>query len=275
MIWPTTVRLLAYFVTVLALLLATIFLAPQFYEFLPFGGLAEIEANRMSGNELQGSVSGKGDMLEVVATATSIGIGRLEGAATLFFAMLGSLALMVPVAWVYRAINVNTDYDHSLAATIMLLPPVVAGIVIVVQHSLALAFSLAGIAAAVRFRRALIDTTDTLFIFVAIAVGIAAGIEALGVALVLSLFFCFAATFICLGGEGLESHQRMRRKQEKQELREKQHNELLAATRQNSGPGNDQNNDQNNDLGNDQSVVHSVDDDTGEKNEKKDDTGHS
>ena len=232
MIWQTTVKLLVYFGIILALLLAIIFMAPQFYEFLPFGGLAEIEANRSAGRELQEAISNQGDMLEVVSTATSIGIERLEGAATLFFAMLGSLLLMVPVAWVYRAINANTDYDHSLAATIILLPPVVAGIVIVVQHSLALAFSLAGIAAAVRFRRALIDTTDTLFIFVAIAVGIAAGIEALGVALVLSLFFCFAATFICLTGDGLESHQRMRRKQEKLELREKEHSELLAAASQ-------------------------------------------
>lgn len=235
MIWQTISKLVAYFGVLIALLMAIIFMAPDFYEFLPFGGLAEIEAGKQSFVELEGTISGQRDMLEVVSTATSIGIGRLESAAVLFFAMLGSLALMIPVAWVYRAINVNTDYDHSLAATIILLPPVVAGIVIVVQHSLALAFSLAGIAAAVRFRRALIDTTDTLFIFVAIAVGIAAGIEALGVALVLSLFFCFAATFICLSGEGLESHQRMRRKREKMDLREKEHSELVAATRQNNG----------------------------------------
>jgi len=230
LIWRTSLNLFAYFGALIAVLMAIIFMAPDFYGFLPFGGLAEIAANNQATIGIEGAISGRGDMLEVVSTATSIGIGRLESAAVLFFAMLGSLALMIPVAWVYRAINVNTDYDHSLAATIILLPPVVAGIVIVVQHSLALAFSLAGIAAAVRFRRALIDTTDTLFIFVAIAIGIAAGVEALGVALVLSLFFCFAATFICLSGEGLESHQRMRRKREKMELREKEHSELVAAT---------------------------------------------
>lgn len=241
LIWRTTLKLFSYFGALILVLLAIIFLAPDFYEFLPFGGLAEIAASGQATIGIQGTISGRGDMLEVVSTATSIGIERLESAAVLFFAMLGSLTLMIPVAWVYRAINVNTDYDHSLAATIILLPPVVAGIVIVVQHSLALAFSLAGIAAAVRFRRALIDTTDTLFIFVAIAIGIAAGIEALGVALVLSLFFCFAATFICLSGEGLESHQRMRRKREKMELREKEHNELVAATRQSGGQPNSTN----------------------------------
>jgi len=243
-IWQTTIRLLIYFGAVLVLLLAIIYMAPQFFQFLPFGGLAEIEASGVTDIELRGSVSSRSDVLEIVSTATSIGIGRLEGAAILFFAMLGSLLLMIPVAWVYRAINADTEYDHSLAATIILLPPVVAGIVVVVQHSLALAFSLAGIAAAVRFRRALIDTTDTLFIFVAIAVGIAAGVEALGIALVLSLFFCFAATFICLSGEGLESHQRMRRKQEKIERREKEHSELVAAASQNNGPYREQGGDQ-------------------------------
>jgi len=71
----------------------------------------------------------------------------------------------------------------------LLLPLVVAGIVMIVQNSLALAFSLAGIVAGVRFRLTLDDTLDAIYIFVAIGAGLAAGIEALEITIVVSMFF--------------------------------------------------------------------------------------
>ena len=59
----------------------------------------------------------------------------------------------------------------------------------IVQNSLALAFSLAGIVAGVRFRLTLDDTLDASYIFVAIFVGLASGIEALEIAIVITVFF--------------------------------------------------------------------------------------
>ena len=47
-------------------------------------------------------------------------------------AMLGSLLLMFPVSWVYQAIHLDGDHDHSLDETTLVLPAVVAGIVMVV-----------------------------------------------------------------------------------------------------------------------------------------------
>jgi hypothetical protein len=77
--------------------------------------------------------------------------------------------------------------------------------VTVVQHSLALAFSLAGIVAGVRFRRALSDTFDTLFILASIGVGIAAGVKSIEIAVVLTVFFNYASILVCAFGDGLES----------------------------------------------------------------------
>jgi hypothetical protein len=119
--------------------------------------------------------------------------------------MASTLVLMLPVSWVYRAIHTDSIYDHSIDTTTLVLPAVVAGIVTVVQHSLALAFSLAGIVAGVRFRRALSDTFDTLFILSSIGVGIAAGIKSIEVAVVLTVFFNYAAGAVCAFGDGLES----------------------------------------------------------------------
>ena len=60
---------------------------------------------------------------------------------------------------------------------------------IVVQSSLALAFSLAGIVAGVRFRSTLDDTRDAVYIFLAIGTASAAGAQALGIAFATSLIF--------------------------------------------------------------------------------------
>ena len=119
--------------------------------------------------------------------------------------MTATLLLMLPVSWVYKAIHTDSVYDHSIDTTTLVLPAVVAGIVTVVQHSLALAFSLAGIVAGVRFRRALNDTFDTLFILSSIGVGIAAGVRSIEIAIVLTVFFNYAAIGVCAFGDGLES----------------------------------------------------------------------
>jgi len=105
--------------------------------------------------------------------------------------LVGVLVFMNPVAWVYMGARRRRGREQSFVLTMLLLPLAVAGIVIIVENSLALAFSLAGIVAGVRFRLTLDDTLDAVFIFMSIGVGLAAGIGALEVAAVLSMFFNF------------------------------------------------------------------------------------
>jgi hypothetical protein len=80
-------------------------------------------------------------------------------------------------------------YDQSLVQTVIMLPVVVSAILIVVANSLALAFSLAGIVAAVRFRNNLKDSRDAVYIFAAVGIGFAAGVGVLAIAAFLSVFF--------------------------------------------------------------------------------------
>jgi hypothetical protein len=103
--------------------------------------------------------------------------------------LLGALAIMIPVAWTYIIIKRRGGYDQSVVHTLIILPVVVTGIVIVVKTSLTLAFSLAGIVAAVRFRTTLDDTKDAVYVFLAIGVGLAAGSQRLGTALLASMVF--------------------------------------------------------------------------------------
>jgi len=112
-----------------------------------------------------------------------------DGAILAAVSMLGALAIMIPVTWVYMVTRRHRGYDESVVHTLLILPVTVTGIVMIVQNSVALAFSLAGIVAAVRFRTTLDDTKDAVYVFLAIGVGLASGVQALGVAVVLSVIF--------------------------------------------------------------------------------------
>ncbi|MGK2934751.1 MAG: DUF4956 domain-containing protein [Gemmatimonadaceae bacterium] len=107
---------------------------------------------------------------------------------SVFLAMLTAVLVSLPVAWIYTLTRQKRGFQQSVVQMLVLLPPVVAGIVMLVKHSLALAFSLAGAAAAVRFRNTLDDSKDAAYAFLAIGIGIAAAVE-LPVALVLSVVF--------------------------------------------------------------------------------------
>jgi hypothetical protein len=95
------------------------------------------------------------------------------------------------------------EYDQSLISSILILPIVVTSIVIVVQHSLALAFALGGIAGAVRFKNSLKSSGDALYILLSVGIGLASGIGAVELALVMSIGFnvCFVLLWISEYGE--------------------------------------------------------------------------
>ena len=103
-------------------------------------------------------------------------------------AMSWALATVLPVAWVLMRTR-RLRYDPSLVHTVIVLPIVVAGVVLVVKNSLALAFALAGIVAGVRFRQKLDEPEEAVYVLLALGIGLAAGVQALDVALVMSMVF--------------------------------------------------------------------------------------
>jgi Domain of unknown function (DUF4956) len=142
-----------------------------------------VEGGRLQ--ELAGAdVLGSNQAPSVAAGAGEFGVALLGT-----LSMLGALAIMIPVTWVYMITRRHRGYHESVVHTLLILPVAVTGIVIIVQNSVALAFSLAGIVAAVRFRTTLEDTKDAVYVFLAIGVGLASGVQALGLAIVLSLVF--------------------------------------------------------------------------------------
>ena len=92
-------------------------------------------------------------------------------------AMLSAFATALPVTWVYTHTRHKKGYQQSVVQTFLILPVIVAGIVVLVKHSIALAFSLGGIVTAVRFRTTLDDSKDAANIFVVTGIGLAAAVD--------------------------------------------------------------------------------------------------
>ena len=109
--------------------------------------------------------------------------------ALIALALVGALLVAYPVALTYQWTNDTATYRPDFGRAMVLLPIAVAMTVFIVKDSLALAFSLAGIAAVVRWRAALREAMDGVFMFVMIGIGLAAGVQLLVVALVGSIVF--------------------------------------------------------------------------------------
>ena len=173
-------RLLAYYGILAIIVLGLIYLFPGFLDRVAAGGLAEVSSGA---TVLQDALSGSAKAN--VVTAGSLG----ELAITTVMILLGTIALMLPVTWVYMSARPIPGHSQTIVQTLLYLPLVVAGIVFMVQNSLALAFSLAGVMAAVRFRTTLRDTRDVVYIFLSIVVGFSAGVQSLAVGALVSIIF--------------------------------------------------------------------------------------
>jgi hypothetical protein len=134
------------------------------------------------------------DALGTSPTASvSFGPGTLLGVVvTTVLILIGALVLILPVTWVYMSARPSRgQHNQNVVQTLIYLPLVVAGIVFIVQNSLALAFSLAGVVGAVRFRTTLRDSRDLVYIFLSIVIGFSAGVQSLAVGAVVSIVFNF------------------------------------------------------------------------------------
>jgi hypothetical protein len=120
------------------------------------------------------------------------GVTPMVVALSIILAML----ISIPVAWVYGWTSRKAKYSKSFAQALVVFPIAVATVVFLVKSSLALAFSLAGIVAAVRFRSQLPEVRDALFLFIVIGIGLATGVQLLLVAMICSAAFNFAMLYV-------------------------------------------------------------------------------
>jgi hypothetical protein len=185
------IQLTAYYLVIALVIVIALKVWPDLRGYLPVGGVEQL-ISQPAKNPLQAS--------EAIRAEHVGNFG--ESLFWLSVAIVGALICSLPVSWVYMTVRSGGEYDQSLVNTIILLPMVVTGIVIIVQNSLALAFSLAGIAGAVRFRNSLKSSGDALFILLAVSIGLSAGIGAIELAAVVTAAMNYAFTFLWMAEYG-------------------------------------------------------------------------
>ena len=110
---------------------------PTFHEVV-FGGFERLSEAEPVGNSLEDAL-----VQDALNTTPMANFSQGEDAGRVFalfsiISLIGALALMIPVAWVYLLTKQRRGYDESVVQAMLILPIAVAGIVFIVQFSLAL-----------------------------------------------------------------------------------------------------------------------------------------
>ena len=103
----------------------------------------------------------------------------------LLIALASSALLTAAIAKLYAMTHGGYSYSRTFLQTIVLVGVTVALIMVIIGSDIARAFALVGAMSIVRFRTPLKDSRDLVFVFAAIAVGMACGVQ----------FHVFAAIF--------------------------------------------------------------------------------
>ncbi|HID29998.1 MAG TPA: DUF4956 domain-containing protein, partial [Desulfobacterales bacterium] len=99
-----------------------------------------------------------------------LSIGQVVG--NILVALLCGLFISLLYRWTYRGPSYSTTFVQSIVPLSM----ITTVVIMVIGNNLARAFGLVGALSIIRFRTAIKDTQDIVFIFFALAVGMAAGV---------------------------------------------------------------------------------------------------
>lgn len=86
-----------------------------------------------------------------------------------------ALICSMAVSFLYRLIYRGTGYSASFVHSIVTLSMITALVIMVIGNNLARAFGLVGSMSIIRFRTAVKDTQDIVFLFLSLGIGMAAG----------------------------------------------------------------------------------------------------
>jgi len=186
------VKLAAYFLILISAIVVVLLANSDALRYLPLGGTDALQRTQIEITQSRLNFDSAGSAIPGPAEESSDTSPEQLRFAILFLAanLAGTIIIMVPIAWTYSATRFDSGPRKGFVRALIVLPICASTVVLLIQDSLALAFGLAALVAAVRFRVSLSEAIDGIYIFAAICVGLAAGIGYLGVAAIMALFFC-------------------------------------------------------------------------------------
>ncbi|MGI9628200.1 MAG: DUF4956 domain-containing protein [Longimicrobiales bacterium] len=114
-----------------------------------------------------------------------------------------ALACGLVISFLYRWSYRGTSYSVTYVSSLITLAMITAIVIMAIGNNLARAFGLVGAMSIIRFRTAVKDTQDLVFIFLALAIGLAAGVGFHRLALLATMVV--GATLWILGRSGYGS----------------------------------------------------------------------
>ncbi|OZC02047.1 DUF4956 domain-containing protein [Rubricoccus marinus] len=123
--------------------------------------------------------------------------------ANLLVALLCGLAISLIYRWSYR----GTSYSTTFVASLVTLAMITSIVIMAIGNNLARAFGLVGAMSIIRFRTAVKDTQDLVFIFLVLAIGLAAGVGFHRLAILATVFV--GATLWLLGRSGFGASRKL------------------------------------------------------------------
>ena len=104
-----------------------------------------------------------------------------------------SLACGIVIALVYRFIYKGPSYSATYVNSLVLLSLITTLVIMVIGNNLARAFGLVGAMSIIRFRTAVRDVQDIVYIFFALSVGMASGVGLHAIAIAATLVICLVS----------------------------------------------------------------------------------
>ncbi len=123
--------------------------------------------------------------------------------ANLLVALLCGLVVSLIYRWSYR----GTSYSTTFVASLVTLAMITSIVIMAIGNNLARAFGLVGAMSIIRFRTAVKDTQDLVFIFLVLAIGLAAGVGFHRLAVLATLIV--GGTLLLLGRTGFGASRKL------------------------------------------------------------------
>ncbi len=105
-------------------------------------------------------------------------ISATDVIANVLVAMICGITIALLYKYTYKGLN----YSASFTISLILLTMITAIVIMVIGNNLARAFGMVGAMSIIRFRTAVKDASDIMFIFFALSIGLAAGVKLYSIA---------------------------------------------------------------------------------------------
>ncbi|MDE5930891.1 MAG: DUF4956 domain-containing protein, partial [Lachnospiraceae bacterium] len=118
----------------------------------------------------------------------SLGGGTTMTVQTVILILISACLAGIYIFWVYKLSSKTAFYSKDMNITIAGMPVIVAAIMIAMQSNLLVSLGMVGALSIVRFRSAVKNPLDLLYLFWAVSTGIITGVGLYALTLVFSLF---------------------------------------------------------------------------------------